>query len=1280
MSDRQHHRPIVLPPPPPHLRPPLRPARSLLTGAIRTLCLPFLVLLALLSASTVAQAVPGKPGKPEVIPFVVPNQGNAGAYFLVKWTHPTGGAANYYFVRSNHNLDGGGAYPSSTEGRFFKDSSSSLVRNRSHAMRVAGTDDQTLHNAGPWSDATTANSSPATVSASDITDTGATLTVSNLPATWWYEGDQSDAQCTKVNNGTSTATLTGLTPGTEYTYNVYYRDTCTEDADKAAHWDVKATFTTKGLSFSTTVSDQTYTRGTAIDTLTLPEATASTGTPTITYSLDKTLPAGLTFSATNRTITGTPSAAATSQTYTYTAAATGYASATLTFDIVVNNPSLSFSTTVSDQTYTKDAAINTLTLPTATGSGSPTITYALDCGTPAVPAGLTYTASNRQLSGTPTATGSASCTYTASATDYTSATRTFSITVSEQKTLSFSTTVTDQTYTRAAALNTLTLPTATASTGSPTITYSLDKTLPAGLSFNATNRTITGTPSAAATSQTYTYTAAATDYTSATLTFSIVVNNPALSFSTTVADQAYTKDTAITTLDLPAATTSVGSPSITYTLDCGSPTVPTGLTYTALNRQISGTPTATGSASCTYTASATDYTSATLTFSIGVNEPKTLSFSTTVADQTYIKGAAITTLTLPTATASSGSPTITYSLSPTPPNGLSFSATNRTITGTPSAAATSQTYTYTAAATDYTSATRTFSIEVVEPVTLTASEVEQTTATLTIANHTGSWWYQYTSPTGGTCSAEQTGTTADLTDLKPATSYTFAAYSDACSTVLATAQAFTTLDLTSKDVKQTTATLTIANHTGNWWYKANKAPDNTCKGPVSTNTTTLTGLTADTDYTYTVYDKANCNDADAIASHTFKTAPTPTAPTGGGGGGGGDNSGRSGAVEPSPVQGWWESPGNGAVVSGVDVIRGWSFAEARGVGIERVELLLDGQRTALIPCCSARADVTAQHPTLPRTNTGQSGWGITQNWNLVPAGSHTVQVIATSTQGRQWTSDQRTVTVVKPGGIEYATTFSLAEAAARLAGEQLVLDGVVIADATTEQEVNLRYAWQTAAQGVRLVASQTRTMAQAPAVGLRRLLASALAWLRPGTVGAAEGLTSFYEAPRSRARVASIGVIRGWAFPDDPDDTIETVTVQFDDYPPGGAPCCSTRLDVAGHFPGQANAELSGWGLVMNYGLLPEGDHTLTVQIATAAGVVLPPETHTITTARLGGYAYVDRFDLSLAEVELVGEEIILSGVEVRDSATQQTQEIEVRMQWSQTAQALVIVDTETLP
>ena len=46
--------------------------------------------------------------------------------------------------------------------------------------------------------------------------------------------------------------------------------------------------------------------------------------------------------------------------------------------------------------------------------------------------------------------------------------------------------------------------------------------------------------------------------------------------------------------------------------------------------------------------------------------------------------------------------------------------------------------------------------------------------------------------------------------------------------------------------------------------------------------------------------------------------------------------------------------------------------------------------------------------------------------------------------------------MLKPGDMAFAQRFSLAEAEARLEGNTLVLTGVVIGDATTEQEIVAR--------------------------------------------------------------------------------------------------------------------------------------------------------------------------------------------------------------------------------
>lgn len=73
-------------------------------------------------------------------------------------------------------------------------------------------------------------------------------------------------------------------------------------------------------------------------------------------------------------------------------------------------------------------------------------------------------------------------------------------------------------------------------------------------------------------------------------------------------------------------------------------------------------------------------------------------------------------------------------------------------------------------------------------------------------------------------------------------------------------------DLTVSNIGVTTATLTIANYSANWYYKANAAPDNTCKGPVSGSSKDLIGLSAHTSYVYSAYSAAGCASADLLAT------------------------------------------------------------------------------------------------------------------------------------------------------------------------------------------------------------------------------------------------------------------------------------------------------------------------------------------------------------------------------------------------------------------------------
>ena len=180
-----------------------------------------------------------------------------------------------------------------------------------------------------------------------------------------------------------------------------------------------------------------------------------------------------------------------------------------------SDSSFRFAAAIADQEYTVGAAIPPLVLPTATGG-----TGELSYGVSGLPAGLTFDAATRTISGTPTAAtdGAVTVTYTVIDEAGNTTVATFSITVKEELTFGdlfdlFGSSKVVPTASHDLAeirefvvgqrVKGLTLP--TASGGTAPLTYSLSPALPAGLTFDAATRTIAGTPRAASESV-YTYT------------------------------------------------------------------------------------------------------------------------------------------------------------------------------------------------------------------------------------------------------------------------------------------------------------------------------------------------------------------------------------------------------------------------------------------------------------------------------------------------------------------------------------------------------------------------------------------------------------------------------------------------------------------------------------------------------------------------------------------------------------------------------------------------------
>jgi len=140
----------------------------------------------------------------------------------------------------------------------------------------------------------------------------------------------------------------------------------------------------------------------------------------------------------------------------------------------------------------------------------------------------------------------------------------------------------DQIFTKDIPLTLVQLPEVTG--GQDPLMYTLTPALPAGLVFDATARTLSGTPNSPMSPTAYTYTAVDANSNSASLNFEISVAE-AVHFQSTIENLSYPRTHPIDPLQLPPAMG--GAPPVIYTL---TPILPSGLSFVDSTRMISGTP------------------------------------------------------------------------------------------------------------------------------------------------------------------------------------------------------------------------------------------------------------------------------------------------------------------------------------------------------------------------------------------------------------------------------------------------------------------------------------------------------------------------------------------------------------------------------------------------------------------------------------------------------------------------------------------------------------------
>jgi hypothetical protein len=272
------------------------------------------------------------------------------------------------------------------------------------------------------------------------------------------------------------------------------------------------------------------------------------------------------------------------------------------------------------------------------------------------------------------------------------------------------------------------------------------------------------------------------------------------------------------------------------------------------------------------------------------------------------------------------------------------------------------------------------------------------------------------------------------------------------------------------------------------------------------------------------------------------------------------------------------------------------------------------------------------------------------------------------------------VTVVTPG-VTFADVFSLAGASANVNGQDLVLNNVRVHDKETQQQndVNLTFRWLTNSQSFGMTqASVVRRVATSETSVYARIMAGLRHWWYGATLGpspayAASQIIALLESPENGQAAFGISVLRGWAFDDDGQSTVRTIRLTVDNVPVLLIPCCTGRQDVAVVFPQNRNAANSGWGLTVNYANLSAGSHAIGIEIESSSGATLTTSRQ-VTVAKVAGFDYLDLVDFSNATARIEGEDVVLSGVRVRDFVSQQSKTAQLRLRWVVNSQSLGIV------
>ncbi|MEK4792506.1 putative Ig domain-containing protein [Staphylococcus sp. FSL W8-0304] len=450
------------------------------------------------------------------------------------------------------------------------------------------------------------------------------------------------------------------------------------------------------------VADQTQEVNTEITPIKI-EARDNSG-QAVTNKVDG-LPAGVTFDEATNTISGTPSEVGSYDVTVTTTDESGNATE-ITFTINVEDTTKPTVEDIADQTQEVNTEITPIKIEATDNSGQG-VTNKVE----GLPDGVTFDETTNTISGTPNEVGSYTVTVTTTDESGNATETTFTIDV-EDTTKPTVESIADQTQEINTEIEPIKIE-ATDNSGQG-VTNKVDG-LPAGVTFDETTNTISGTPSKVGS---YDITVTTTDESgnSETTTFTINVEDTTKPTVESVADQTQEVNTEIEPIKIEAKDNS--GQAVTNKVDG----LPAGVTYDEVTNTISGTPSEVGSYTVTVTTTDESGNATETTFTIDVKDT-TKPTVEDIADQKQEVNTEIEPIKIE-ATDNSGQ-AVTNKVEGLP-DGVTFDETTNTISGTPSETGS---YTVTVTTTDESgnSETTTFTIDVEDTTKPTVESVADQT-------------------------------------------------------------------------------------------------------------------------------------------------------------------------------------------------------------------------------------------------------------------------------------------------------------------------------------------------------------------------------------------------------------------------------------------------------------------------------------------------------------------------------------------------------------------------